>query len=226
MTSAHTPNPGQPGIAQPPGQMMTQMHPMVSGPGGPQGTQGSPSIGGMPAGAIGPGGAGPGGGGPSAHALSHLNPGQAQHILQQQQMCKSCFPTFQNVFMSFPASFSFLSCFSWMCDERCRCCCDVVGHGRCRSCPYVVVAVGSRHFLNGGNDVERLSAVSAGTTLTTSEPSILDITHTLLYSSTCRPTFYPSASWTFPSYLPPHHHFSLSSCIVLGRARMTTPSSR
>lgn len=64
--------PGQPGMPQ-------QMHMGVSGPGGPQVTQAM--MGGMP----------PGAGGPSAHALQHLNPGQAQQaqqIYQQQAMCK------------------------------------------------------------------------------------------------------------------------------------------
>ena len=67
--------PGQPGMPQ-------QMHMGVSGPGGPQVTQAGAMMGGMP----------PGAGGPSAHALQHLNPGQAQQaqqMYQQQQMCKS-----------------------------------------------------------------------------------------------------------------------------------------
>ena len=74
-------NPGQ----QIPGQsgMAPQMHMGVSGPGGPQVSQAGALMGGMPP-----------GGGPSAHALQHLNPGQAQQahpLYQQQQMCKLCF---------------------------------------------------------------------------------------------------------------------------------------
>jgi hypothetical protein len=69
----HNPGQGQPGPGIPP-----QMHMGVSGP--PQ--QGGAMMGGMP----------PGAGGPSAHALQHLNPGQAQQaqlFQQQQQMaCK------------------------------------------------------------------------------------------------------------------------------------------
>ena len=76
-------NPGQ----QVPGQpaMPQQMQMGVSGPGGPQVTQAGAMMGGMP----------PGAGGPSAHALQHLNPGQAQQqaqaqaqMYQQQAMCK------------------------------------------------------------------------------------------------------------------------------------------
>jgi hypothetical protein len=68
--------PGQPGMPQ-------QMHMGVSGPGGPQVSQAGAMMGGMP----------PGAGGPSAHALQHLNPGQAQQqqaqmFQQQQAMCK------------------------------------------------------------------------------------------------------------------------------------------
>lgn len=69
----HTPGqqvPGQPGMPQ-------QMHMGVSGPGGPQVTQAGALMGAMP----------PGAGGPSAHALQHLNPGQAQQAqMYQQQM--------------------------------------------------------------------------------------------------------------------------------------------
>ncbi len=70
-------NPGQPG--QPGPGMPQQMHMGVSGP-GPQVTQGGAMMGGMPSGA----------GGPSAHALQHLNPGQQQQAMfqQQQAMCK------------------------------------------------------------------------------------------------------------------------------------------
>ena len=71
--------------------MPQPMHPVVSAPGGVQATQGSPAMAGLAAGAVGPGAGGSTGAGPSAHALSHLNPGQAQQLLQQQQqqMCKS-----------------------------------------------------------------------------------------------------------------------------------------
>ena len=61
--------PGQPGMPQ-------QMHMGVSGPGGPQVTQAGALMGGMP----------PGAGGPSAHALQHLNPGQQQAQMYQQQI--------------------------------------------------------------------------------------------------------------------------------------------
>ena len=70
--------------------MPQQMHMGVSGP-GPQVSQPGAMMGGMPQGV----------GGPSAHALQHLNPGQAQqaqaHIYQQQQMCmytSSCMAAF------------------------------------------------------------------------------------------------------------------------------------
>jgi len=70
------PNAGHPG----PG-MVQQMHPAVSAPGGPQVSQAGAMMGGMPPGA---GTAGPGGPMPNAHAMSHLNPAQAQYIFQQQ----------------------------------------------------------------------------------------------------------------------------------------------
>jgi hypothetical protein len=63
------PMPGQPSMPQ-------QMHMGVSGPGGPQVSQAGALMGGMP----------PGAGGPSAHALQHLNPGQQQAQMYQQQM--------------------------------------------------------------------------------------------------------------------------------------------
>jgi hypothetical protein len=75
MAVPHNPNQqGQPGPGMP-----QQMHMGVSGP-GPQVSQAGALMGGMP----------PGAGGPSAHALQHLNPGQAQQaqMFQQQQMCK------------------------------------------------------------------------------------------------------------------------------------------
>ena len=75
MAVPHNPNQqGQPGPGMPQG-----MHMGVSGP-GPQVTQAGAMMAGMP----------PGVGGPSAHALQHLNPGQAQQaqLFQQQQICK------------------------------------------------------------------------------------------------------------------------------------------
>ncbi|KAJ5595966.1 Transcriptional activator ptaB [Penicillium hetheringtonii] len=74
--AAQHPNAGHPG----PG-MVQQMHPGVSGPGGPQGSQAGPMMGGMPPGA-GAGGPGPV---PNAHALSHLNPATTNaHMFQGQ----------------------------------------------------------------------------------------------------------------------------------------------
>lgn len=78
---AQHPNAGHPG----PG-MVQQMHPGVSGPGGPQVSQAGPMMGGMPPGA---GTSGPGGPMPNAHALSHLNPAQA-HMFQQQGFPPNC----------------------------------------------------------------------------------------------------------------------------------------
>lgn len=74
MGGPHNPN------QQMQGGMPPQMHMGVSGP-GPQSSQPGAMMGGMP----------PGVGVPSAHALQHLNPGQAQQaqLFQQQQMCKS-----------------------------------------------------------------------------------------------------------------------------------------
>lgn len=64
--------------------LVQQMHPGVSGPAGPQASQG-PMIG-MPPGA---GTTGPAGPVPNAHALSHLGP--APHpIFQQQQFSTNC----------------------------------------------------------------------------------------------------------------------------------------
>ena len=93
MTTGHPPNPTQVVVSQAPGQVMLQpqqMHGMVSGPGSVQASQGSSAMGGIPA-AVSTGA----GAGPSAHALSHLNPGQA-HLLQQQQLCKSIFYRSEN----------------------------------------------------------------------------------------------------------------------------------
>lgn len=80
--AAQHPNAGHPG----PG-MVQQMHPGVSGPGGAQVSQAGPMMGGMPPGA---GTSGPGGPMPNAHALSHLNPAQAQHMFQQQGFPPNC----------------------------------------------------------------------------------------------------------------------------------------
>lgn len=66
--------------APPTGGIVQQMHPAVSGPGGPHVSQAGPMMG------IPPGAAATGPGGPiaNAHALSHLSPAQA-HLFQQQQ---------------------------------------------------------------------------------------------------------------------------------------------
>src|ERR1700712_2333179 len=82
-------NPGPQGGGQPGPGMPQQMHMGVSGPGGPQVSQAGALMGGMP----------PGAGGPSAHALQHLNPGQAQQaqqaqIYQQQQAMACMFSSF------------------------------------------------------------------------------------------------------------------------------------
>ena len=50
-------------------------------------SQAGPMMGGMPPGA---GTAGPGGPMPNAHAMSHLNPAQAQHMFQQQAFSQNC----------------------------------------------------------------------------------------------------------------------------------------
>ena len=81
MAQGHPANPGQPGQG-----LSQQMHPGVSGAGVPHISPGAgPVMTGIPPGAGGPSPGGPGGAGPSAHALSHLNPGQAQQLFQQQQ---------------------------------------------------------------------------------------------------------------------------------------------
>ncbi|KAI9754615.1 MAG: hypothetical protein M1815_005497 [Lichina confinis] len=87
MTTGHPPNPNQVVVSHAPGQVVQQqqMHGMVSGPGSVQASQGGAAMGGIPT-AVSTGA----GVGPSAHALSHLNPGQA-HLLQQQQLSKSIF---------------------------------------------------------------------------------------------------------------------------------------
>lgn len=76
------PHPSHQGNGQPGPGMGPQMH-MVSGPGGPQVSQGGPIMGGgMPPGAV----------MPNAHALSHLsmNPGAQQMYAQQQQHQMAC----------------------------------------------------------------------------------------------------------------------------------------
>jgi hypothetical protein len=50
-------------------------------------SQAGPMMGGMPPGA---GTAGPGGPMPNAHAMSHLNPAQVQHMFQQQAFSPNC----------------------------------------------------------------------------------------------------------------------------------------
>jgi hypothetical protein len=73
MGPGHHENPVQSGVVPQPGQnIQPGMHPGVSGPSGGQVSQGGPT------------GSMTHGGGPSVHALSHLNPSQAQ-IFQQQQ---------------------------------------------------------------------------------------------------------------------------------------------
>lgn len=93
MAMGHPPNLGAPGGGQPPGAGMGQQMHQVSGPGGgPQVSQAGPMMANIPLGAGGPGQGGPGAPGPSAHALSHLNPSQAQmyaHQQQQQQMAQA-----------------------------------------------------------------------------------------------------------------------------------------
>ncbi|WEW57205.1 hypothetical protein PRK78_002667 [Emydomyces testavorans] len=73
--------------AQPPGAGMVQpLHPGVSAPGGPQGTQATPMAGAMPQ-VVGT--TGPGGPGPSAHALSHLGPTHSHQMFQHPQLAQS-----------------------------------------------------------------------------------------------------------------------------------------
>lgn len=81
MAHAQHPNAVHPGAG-----IVPQVHPGVSGPGGPQMTQAGPMMGGMPPGAA---TTGPGGPVPNAHALSHLGPTQAQ-IFQQPQFAQNC----------------------------------------------------------------------------------------------------------------------------------------
>lgn len=85
MAPGHPSNQGVPGGVQQPVVSMAQMHPGASGPGVAQVSQAGPMMVGMPHGVGGVPGVSTGGG-PSAHALSHLNPGNPQQIFQQQQM--------------------------------------------------------------------------------------------------------------------------------------------
>jgi hypothetical protein len=82
VAQGHPMAPGQPHPGGQPGPgMPQQMHMGVSGP-GPQVTQAGGMLGvSMPPGVV--------PGGPSAHALQHLNPGQAQ-MYQQQQAQMAC----------------------------------------------------------------------------------------------------------------------------------------
>ena len=90
MAMGHPANPGGPAGGQAPGGVLgQQMHPSLSGPGGPQASQAGPMMANIPLGTGGPGPGGPGAGGPSAHALSHLNPGQVQQMYGQQQMAQA-----------------------------------------------------------------------------------------------------------------------------------------
>lgn len=86
MASGHPSSQGVPGGGQQqPVVSMAQMHPGASGPGVAQVSQAGPMMVGMPHGVGGVSGVSSGAG-PNAHALSHLNPGNAQQIFQQQQM--------------------------------------------------------------------------------------------------------------------------------------------
>lgn len=87
MASGHPSSQGVPGGGQQqqPVVSMAQMHPGASGPGVAQVSQAGPMMVGMPHGVGGVPGVSSGAG-PNAHALSHLNPGNAQQIFQQQQM--------------------------------------------------------------------------------------------------------------------------------------------
>lgn len=82
MAQAQHPNAAHMGVQGPGAGMVQQIHPGVSAAAGPQVSQPGPMMAGMPPGA---GTTGPGGPVPNAHALSHLNPAQAQHLFQQQQ---------------------------------------------------------------------------------------------------------------------------------------------
>lgn len=87
MPPGHHPMSQHPNAGHPGPNMVQGMHPGVSAPGGPQISQAGPMMGGMPPGAG--GNVGPGGPMPSSHALSHLNPAQAQ-VFQQQGFPQNC----------------------------------------------------------------------------------------------------------------------------------------
>lgn len=87
MAQAQHPNAAHMGVQGPGAGMVQQIHPGVSAAAGPQVSQPGPMMAGMPPGA---GTTGPGGPVPNAHALSHLNPAQAQHLFQQQQFAQNC----------------------------------------------------------------------------------------------------------------------------------------
>ena len=82
MVHGHPSNQGVPGGQQPGVSMGQQIHPGITGPGGPQASQAGPMMGGMMHGGGPPNVSGVG---PSQHALSHLNPHQGQMYAQQQQ---------------------------------------------------------------------------------------------------------------------------------------------
>ena len=119
MVHGHPSSQGVPGGQQPGVSLGPQMHPGITGPGGPQVSQAGPMMAGMMQGAGPPGVSG---GGPSAHALSHLNPHQftPQHQ-HMQQVCKfqisflrqahislSCPDGFQITLQMFPSVAMFL----------------------------------------------------------------------------------------------------------------------
>ena len=100
MAQGHPSNQGVPGGGQQPGVSMgQQMHAGVTGPGGPQVTQAGPMMGGMMQGGGPPGVSG--GGVPSAHALSHLTPGQGQVFVQQQQQQQHLQQASKHLFSTF-----------------------------------------------------------------------------------------------------------------------------
>ena len=82
MVHGHPSHQGVPGGQQPGVSMGQQLHPGITGPGGPQASQAGPMMGGMMQGGGPPNVSGVG---PSQHALSHLNPHQGQLYAQQQQ---------------------------------------------------------------------------------------------------------------------------------------------
>lgn len=98
MAAGHPSNQALPGSGQPGVSMGQQIHAGMAGvPGTSQVTQGGQIMAGMPQ------GSGPPGvstGGPSAHALSHLNPGNPQQIYtqQQQQQMQQASKSFNSVF--------------------------------------------------------------------------------------------------------------------------------